>query len=71
MSKEQIAMLALGVSLLAAVFSGGQQIGALTATVAEQTKQIDTLMTKVDGLVLDANGTRLEMMRWIGAHLEP
>jgi hypothetical protein len=64
-------MLALGVSLLGAVFAGGMQIGTLTERMEAQIKQIETMTEKLDALTDDFNGTRLEMMRLFASHTEP
>ena len=71
MSKELIAAVALGLSLIGAIFAGGTRIGTLTERIENQTKQIDDLDDKIDALSIDLNGTRLELMRLMTSHLEP
>ena len=63
MSKEAIAIGALGLSLIAAVFGFGVRIGTLTERIETQSKQIDALSS-------DFNGTRAEILRLLGSHLE-
>ena len=63
MSKEAIAIVALGLSLIAAVFGFGVRIGTLTERIETQSKQIDALSA-------DFNGTRVEILRLLGSHLE-
>ena len=71
MSKELVAALALGFSLIASVFAGGIRIGTLTAQIETQGKQIDGMAGKLEALSLDVAGQRLEVMRILGAHLDP
>ena len=47
MSKETVAILALGLSLIAAVFGFGVRIGALSERIDVQTKQLDQLTGEV------------------------
>ena len=71
MTKEAVAIIALGLSLIAAVFGFGVRIGTLTERIETQSKQLDQLGGKVDALVTDFNGTRLELMRLMTSHVEP
>ena len=50
MTKELVAVLALGLSLIAAVFGFGMRIGTLTERVETQTKQIDRLTSEVSAV---------------------
>lgn len=59
------ALIALLLALIGAIYSYGQ----LTERVEMQSKQIEMLTTKMDALSTDFNGTRLEMMRLLSAHL--
>lgn len=70
MSKELLAALALGLSLIASVFAGGMRIGTLTERIDAQSKQLDAQGSKIDALSADLNGTRAEILRLLGNHLE-
>lgn len=43
MTKEHLALIALALTLIGTVFSGGIQLGTLTERVETQTKQIELL----------------------------
>ena len=64
MTKESIAMLALLISLVGAVFTFGTRIGRLTAQVEAQTQQIALLGT-------DLRAINQHFITWAGAHTEP
>ena len=63
MTKEQIAMLALGLSLIAAVFGFGLRIGTLTERVETQTRQIELLSR-------DLQAINAHFIAWVGLHTE-
>ena len=71
MTKELIAVLALGLTLVSAIFAGGVRLGTLTERVSMQTKQIDKLTSTVEALSVDFNGTRLEIMQLMSSHIDP
>jgi len=64
MSKELIAILALCVTLVAAVFGFGMRIGTLTERVEAQTKAIDLLQG-------DLRAINNHFIVWAGNHQEP
>ena len=72
MTKHTVALLALGLTLLGAVFGFGIRIGALTEQVQAQNRQLEllnsdvrVLTTELKALNLDFAGTRGEIMRLI------
>lgn len=71
MSKELVAIAALTFTLLGSVYTFGVKVGALTAQVQQQTTQIDRMTAAMADLTRDLQGTRLELMRIIGGHVEP
>jgi len=64
MTKEMIAIIACGVSLIAAVYGFGMRIGALTERVEAQTKQIELLTT-------DLRAINQHFIVWAGSHRDP
>lgn len=50
MTKEAVAIVALGLSLIVAVFGFGVRIGTLAARIDAQTKQIDGLTAEVKAI---------------------
>jgi len=70
MSKEVVAIVSLGLTLIAASAGFGMQIGRLTERVEAQRASIDGLTAQIKALNEDFNGTRLEMMRLLGSHID-
>lgn len=70
MTKEVVAIVSLGLTLIAAAAGFGIQIGTLTERVDAQRKAIDGLTVEIKSLTTDFNGTRLEMMRLLGSHID-
>ena len=70
MTGSLVAIIGLTLTLIAAVFGFGMRIGTLTERVETQSRQIESLGGKVDALNVDFNGTRLEIMRLVGSHLQ-
>ena len=64
MSKELVAMLALLLALVSAVFAGGIRIGTLTERIEAQSKQIDRLAE-------EARAINAHFIAWAGSHTEP
>ena len=67
MTKELLAIAALAFTLLSAAVAGAIRIGSLIERVDAQSKVIEAQTAKLDDLQRDLTGTRLEIMRWIGA----
>ena len=64
MTKELLAVLGLGLTLIAAVFGFGMRIGTLTERVETQTKQIELLSN-------DMRAINESCIRWVGTHVDP
>ena len=64
MTKETIAILGLGLSLIAAVFGFGVRIGTLTERIEAQSKQIDGLSTELRAI-------NSAFIAWASSHTEP
>ena len=64
MTKETIAILGLGLSLIAAIFGFGVRVGTLTERIEAQSKQIDSLTAEVKAV-------NSQFIAWVSGHLEP
>lgn len=64
MTKEAVAILALGLSLIAAVFGFGVRIGTLTERIEAQSKQLDSFSTELRAI-------NSAFITWAGSHTEP
>jgi len=64
MTKETIAIAALGLSLIAAVFGFGVRLGTLTERVEQQNRQLELLNSEVRAI---NNG----FINWTMRHTEP
>ena len=63
MTREMVAVVALGITLIAAVFGFGMRIGTLTERVEAQTRQIELLST-------DLRAINQHFIVWAGSHRE-
>ena len=64
MSKEAVGMIGLALTLVAAVFGFGMQIGTLTEQIEAQRRQIDTLSS-------DLRAINHHFIIWAAQHQEP
>jgi hypothetical protein len=64
MSKELVAIAALSLSLIAAVFGFGMRIGTLSERVAVQTQQIELLSAELRAI-------NAHFIVWAGTHTAP
>ena len=64
MSKEAVAVIALGLSLIAAVFGFGMRIGTLTERIDSQSRQLEVLSK-------DVRAINEPFIRWVGTHPAP
>ena len=71
MNKEGIAAIVSALALIGVIFGAGQRMGAQATEMENQRIQIEKLSEKIDALTNDFNGTRLEIMRLLGSHIDP